>query len=54
MCDICGSLVNDPCKRVYMREIFYKKKPCEKQRVHLCEECLRQIAEISRKKRSDT
>ena len=53
ICDLCKVRINDPLKMVYMREIFYRKKPSKKEKIHICQECLNQICEISRK-RSDT
>ena len=52
VCDICGEVVSNPIKRVYMREVFFKKKPTKKEKLHLCNSCWCQIAEKSRK-RSD-
>ena len=53
VCDVCNVRINSPLKRVNMREIFYKRKPFKKEKIHICQECLAQICEISRK-RSDT
>lgn len=53
ICDLCGIRINDPLRMVRMREIFYKEKPLKKAKIHICQECLNQICEISRK-RSDT
>ena len=43
MCDICGTFVNDPLKRVYMKEIVLHLKPTKRIRVHLCDSCISQI-----------
>ena len=47
MCDICGSFVGDPMRRIYMREVYFKKEPTKRQRVHLCNVCFEQIAYTS-------
>lgn len=52
MCDICGGFVSDPCRRIYMREVFYKKKNEKPEKIHLCNECWCQIAKVSREKRN--
>ena len=55
MCDICGDFVDDPCLHIWMKEITYRAERFKKKkRVHLCNMCLKQIAEVSRKKRSDS
>lgn len=54
VCDICGEVVNNPMKHISMREVFFKRKPFKKEKIHLCQECLWQIAKNSHKKRSDT
>ncbi len=55
MCDMCGDFVNDPTKRVYMREIYFKqyikKKKDKYKKIHLCDNCMNQIIELSDKKR---
>lgn len=33
-CDICGEVVSNPIKRVYMREVFFKMKPTKKEKLH--------------------
>ena len=52
ICDICGESVPNPIKRTYMQEITTRGKLFgKKKRIHLCDDCLNQIANISRKRR---
>ena len=53
MCDVCGNLVDNPMLMVHMQEIRIYGYKCKTKRVHLCECCLHQIAEISRKDGAD-
>jgi hypothetical protein len=53
VCDMCRCFVGDPIRNVHMRELSFYLKPSKKQRIHLCSKCWMQIADVSRKKRSD-
>ena len=52
VCDMCFEIVDHPLKQIHMEEVRFRDK-ARKRKVHLCENCLRQIIEISRKKRSE-
>lgn len=55
LCDICGASVPNPIMRVFMQEITTRGKLFgKKKRIHLCDECLKQIAENSRNKGGET
>lgn len=65
-CDCCEGMINNPHK-AKMKEFYYTshyelcgshvinipRKTKDKKHIHLCENCYKQIAEISRKIRSD-
>lgn len=54
ICDICGASAPNPIWRTYMQEITTRGKLFgKKKRIHLCDECLKQIAGNSRNKRSE-
>ena len=54
MCDMCKEVMGaNAFKRVQIAEIEYCGKKGKKKKVHLCKNCLWQIEDISRKKRSD-
>lgn len=54
MCDMCGCFADDLFRRVHIREVKCAgEKPGKKIKIHLCSECWVQVADISRKKRSD-
>ena len=52
VCDICLGIVDHPLKKIYMEEITFRDK-VRKRKVHLCENCLRQLRDVSRNKRSE-
>lgn len=54
VCDMCKAIMGgNMFKRVYMAEIEQSGKIGKKRKVHLCKDCLWQIEDISRNKRSE-
>lgn len=54
MCDICKACVDDVFKCVKMREIEIGGLLSKKRKIHICKDCWHEIAEKSRKKRSES
>jgi hypothetical protein len=52
VCDICLENAYHPLKQIYMEEITFRDK-IRKRKVHLCENCLRQIRDVSRNKKGE-